>query len=49
MQFRVEVDSLKLKFHMLVEWNILINDIVEMSCLCEVIDLIWLEILLNAI
>jgi len=33
----------------LVEWNVLIDNVVEMWYLCEVITLIWLEILLNII
>ena len=41
--------SLKLKFDMVAEWNDLIDNVVEMWYLCEVIDLIWLKILLNTI
>ena len=42
-------DSLKLKFDMVVEWNGLIDNIVEMWYLCEVIVLIYYKILINAI
>ena len=42
-------DSLKLKFDMLVEWNALIYNVVEMWYLCEIIALICFKIWVNAI
>ena len=41
--------NLKLKFDMLVEWNILVHNFVEMWYLCEVIALICFKILPNVI
>ena len=41
--------SLKLKFDMLIEWNGLIDNVVEMYYLCEVIALIHYKNLVNAI
>ena len=41
--------TVKLKFDMLMEWNILVYDFIEMSCLCEVVALICFKILLSII
>ena len=42
-------DNVKLKFDTLVEWHALADNVVEIWYLCEVIALICLKILLNAI
>ena len=41
--------SLKLKFDKLMEWNGLIDNVVEMCYLCEVVALIHYKIGVNAI
>ena len=42
-------DSLKLKFDMVVKWNGLINNVVEMWYLCDFIGLIRYKNLVNTI